>query len=181
VNQLLAAGSWTLDVVFFLLLIVGTLVGVKRGLIKGVLKMAGTLFAVAVAVIFCISFQETLEGWFGTTTALNNAIRAPFGEWIMVALCFILLLLLVKVGAKLLGSLGTWLVNKFEPFRIVNMVLGGILGMFKIFMVILLILAILRWIPSESLHSFVSSSTVVGKIFDSNWFIEATHLSFNFK
>ncbi len=177
-NQLLAAGSWALDVVFFLLLIVGTLVGVKRGFIKGVLKMAGTIFAVVVAVTFCVSFQQTLEKWFGTTTALNNAIRAPFGGWIMVALCFILLLLLVKVGAKLLGALGTKLVNKYEPFRIVNMVLGGILGAFKIFMIIILILAIFRLIPAPSLHDFISSSKVVGAIFNADW-IDITNLLFN--
>ena len=178
-NSLLAAGAWVVDVLFFAIIIIGILLGVKRGFIKGICKIAGTIFSVIVAVTFCVAMQASVERSFGATTAINNAIGEPFGEWIMVALSFILLLIIVKLGCWLLGSVGSAIVDSVAPVRVVNMILGGILGAFKAFILIFVLLAIMRWIPSDSLHGFFSSSGVVGAIFDSQWFIDATHMNFH--
>lgn len=178
-NALLAAGAWVIDVLFFAIIIIGILLGVKRGFVKGICKLAGTIFSVVVAVTFCVAMQASLERSFGATTAINEAIGAPFGEWIMVAISFILLLVIVKLGCWLLGNIGGALADQYAPIRIVNMFLGGILGAFKAFVVIFVLLAVMRWIPSDSLHGFISSSGIVGKIFDSTWFIDATHMNFH--
>ena len=179
-NSLLAAGAWVIDILFFVVLILGILLGVRRGFIKGICKLAGTIFSVIVAVTFCVAMQASLERSFGSTTAINNAIGAPFGEWIMVALSFILLIVIVKLGCWFLGGVGSALVDSLAPLRIVNMLLGGILGAFKAFILLFVLFAIFRWLPSDSLHEFISSSGVVGKIFDSQWFIDATHMNFHF-
>ena len=178
-NSLLAAGSWVMDVLFFVILFLGVFLGVRKGFIQGVCKLAGTFFSIFVAVTFCVSFQATLENSFGWTTALNTSIAPPFGQWIMVAICFIILLVFVKLGCWLVGLIGTALANRSKPLKIVNMVLGGILGAFKFFLIIFVILAIFRWIPSEGFHNWISSSGVVGKIFSSQWFIDATHMNFH--
>lgn len=178
-NSLLAAGAWIIDVVFFALIIFGILLGVKRGFIAGICKLAGTIFSIVVGVVFCVSLQASLERNFGTTSAINDAIGAPFGEWIMVILSFLFLVALVKLACWLIGSFGSSLANEVKALRIINMFLGGLLGAFKLFVVFFAVLAILRWIPSESLHEFISSSGVVGKIFDSQWFIDATHMNFH--
>lgn len=52
--DLLASWTWTIDVVFLLLLVAGTAFGAFRGFISGICKMAGTLFAIVFAVIFCV-------------------------------------------------------------------------------------------------------------------------------
>lgn len=178
-NSLLAAGAWIIDVLFFAVLVMGILLGVRRGFIKGVCKLAGTIFSVIVAVTFCVAMQASLERNFGATTAINNAIGAPFGEWLMVALSFVLLLIIVKLGCWFLGSVGSAVVDSLAPIRIINMLLGGILGAFKAFILLFVLFAIFRWIPSDSLHEFISSSGVVGKIFDSTWFIDATRMNFH--
>ena len=178
-NLLLAAGAWIADVVFFALILIGILLGVRRGFIEGICKLAGTILAIIVAVTFCVALQASLERSFGWTTSINASVGAPFGEWIMVALSFIFLLVLVKIGCWLVGKFGSAVVDKFAPLRIINKFLGGILGAFKVFILIFILLAVFRWIPSESLHGFLSSSGVVGKIFDSQWFIDATHMNFH--
>ena len=178
-NSLLAAGAWVIDILFFVLLFLGVFLGVRKGFFAGVCKIAGILFAVFVAVTFCVSLQASLERSFGWTTALNNAIAPPFGQWIMIVISFIFLLGIVILGCWLIGKFGTALVNKAAPIRVVNMVLGGILGAFKFFIAIFVVLAIFRWIPSDSFHSWIGSSGVVGRIFDSQWFIDATHLNFH--
>lgn len=178
-NSLLASGGWVFDILFFVIIILGILLGVRRGFVKGICKLAGTIFSVVVAVTFCVAMQASLERSFGATTALNDAVGAPFGEWIMVALSFILLLVIVKLGCWFLGSVGSAVVDSLAPLRILNMFLGGILGAFKAFILLFILFAIMRWIPNESLHAFISSSGVVGKIFDSQWFIDATRMNFH--
>ena len=178
-NSLLAAGAWVIDVLFFALLIIGIFLGTRQGFIAGICKLTGTIFAIIVAVSFCVALQASLERSFGWTTSINNSIGAPFGQWIMVVLSFIFLLALVKISCWVLAKFGSALVSDIAPLRIVNMILGGILGAFKFFILIFVLLAIFRWIPSDSLHNFIGSSGVVGKIFDSQWFIDATHMNFH--
>lgn len=178
-NALLAKGGWVLDILFFAIIILGILLGVRRGFVKGVCKIAGTILSVAVAITFCVAVQASLERNFGATTSLNNAVGEPFGQWIMVALSFILLLVAVKLGCWLLGSFGSAIMDSVAPLRFVNMILVGVLGAFKAFVFLFVLFAVFKWIPNESFHDFIASSSVVGKIFESQWFIDATHLNFH--
>ena len=177
-NSLLASAGWILDVLFFAFLFLGTFFGVRRGFIAGICKLAGTFFSIFVAVTFCVALQASLERSFGWSTAINNSLAPPFGEWIMVALSFIFLLVLTKVGCWVIGKFGTSVVDEVKPLRILNMCLGGILGAFKTFIALFVLFAIFRWIPSDSFHAFISSSGVVGRLIDSEWFFAATHLNF---
>ena len=177
-NSLLVPGAWVMDVLFFILLFLGVFFGVKRGFIAGVFKLAGTFLSIFVAVTFCVSMQASMESMFGATTALNNAIAPPFGQWIMVAISFIFLLVITKLGCWLAGMIGNAIANKSTTLKVINMILGGLLGAFKMFIIIFVVLALFRWIPSNALHNFMSSSAIVGRIFDSQWFINATHMSF---
>ena len=180
-NSLLVRGAWVIDILFFALLAVGTLLGVKKGFVAGVCKLMGTLLAIFIGIAFCVPMQASLEKNFGATTALNNAIAPPFGQWILVAICFIFLVVIVKLGCWLIGLIVNSVANRSTVVRVINMVLGGLLGAFEMFMLIFAILAILRWIPSTQLHNFLSSSVVAGSMFNSQWFINATSLSFKFK
>lgn len=178
-NQLLAGtNAWILDVLFFVLLLGGTLLGVKQGLLRGVCKIAGTIFSVVVALLFCISFQNTLEHWFGLTTALTDAIKIPLlAYWIANIISFIILFVLVKLGAWLIGHIGTAIVERFKLLAKVNAALGGLLGMFKGFLVIFFLLAFFTWINVGAVNNYISSSVVVGGLYNSNWFRAAVQLT----
>ena len=178
-NQLLAGTSaWILDVLFFVLLLGGTLLGVKQGLLKGVCKIAGTIFSIVVAVLFCISFQNTLENWFGLTTALTEAIKIPLlAYWIANIISFIILFVVVRLGAWLIGSVGTAIVERVKWLAKLNAALGGLLGMFKSFLVIFTLLAFFSWINVGAVNDYISSSFVVGGLYNSDWFRAAVQLT----
>ncbi|MDE5896186.1 MAG: CvpA family protein [Clostridia bacterium] len=171
--------SWILDVLFFVLIIFGILLGVRQGFIAGICKLAGTILAVAVAILFCNSFADAL----GLTDALVSAIgNAEIGGWIAVAIAFLILIVLTKMGAWLLGKLGTALAEKIKPFALVNNLCGGILGLFKALILIFLLLAACYWL-NEWLHlaplaDFINGSSIVGAIFQWDWFIEIAHFKF---
>ena len=233
-DLLLASGSWTLDLIFVLILVFGTALGAYRGFVLGVCKLGGRLFSLIFAVMFCVSFANFLELCFGMTTAITNGIAnaylgneaystalaqdvaganisealsqlgvgafsrwlisasyanvdvipagtqpavliaSVFAKWIAIVIAFVALILLFRIGARLLGKLLTCVVDKFSPLRAVNQLLGAILGLLKSLIAVFLLLMLMNWLPIAGLHEFIGSSTIVGSIFTSGWFQSAT-------
>lgn len=172
-NLLAVSGGLVLDIVFFALIALGLILGACRGFVKGICKLAGTLFAVFFAVTFCIPMKNQLDTWFGLTKALGGTTAAGWGA---IVISFVILVVLIKIGAWLVGKLGTKLVDKSVVAKGINHVLGAVLGVAKALLVIFIILAILKWIGLESIDSFIDGSAVVGKLYSSSWFINAFHL-----
>ena len=234
--MLLAGNGWILDVVFFLLLILGVFSGVKKGFLLGVSKLAGTILALAVALVFAASFEVFLENVFHMTTAianglvgamsgnemlaaeisganltealtaagipafLANAIADAVGsgglpegttaamllgpllaKWIAIAISFVLLLILVKLGVSILSHALTGAVESVKPLAVINQLLGGVLGLAKTALLIFVLLAICSWLPLQGVHEYITSSAVVGALFDSAWFADATSYVFSFR
>ncbi|MDE6059793.1 MAG: CvpA family protein [Clostridia bacterium] len=175
--------SWILDVIFVLAIVGGILIGVRRGFIAEICKLAGTVFSIFVAITFCNAFQVTLEKWFGMTSALVNAIgNETAGYWIAVVISFVILIIFVRLAAWAVGKLGTALVGKIKAFDVVNQLFGGLLGLLKTAIACFLILAFFKnligWANLTAFENFINSSTIVGAIFKWDWFIQASTFSF---
>ena len=175
--------GWILDVVFIIVIVLGILLGVRRGFIAGICKLAGTIFSVAVAITFCNAFRLTLDGWFNLTAALADGIgNETFAGWIAVAIAFVILVIVVKLGAWLLGKFGTMIAERVKIFDMLNRLFGGLLGLLKAVLLLFLLLTVCRWLVDglgqQGMHDFISSSGIVGAIFDWDWFIEATTFKF---
>ena len=218
IDLLLASSGWVVDLMFFLILILGTALGAYRGFVAGVCKLAGRIVSIIFAVVFCISFANFLETCFHMTSAIADGIASsiaknelyaqalpadiagaelesflgcmqlngiaawlikrsfasvaliPAGttpammlgsilaKWISVVIAFVLLILIVRLGAWGLTKAFDALKNALAPLRVVDQV----------------ILLVCNWLPFEGLQNFISSSTIVGKIYVSDWFQSAT-------
>ena len=168
--------GWILDIIFFALLFLGILFGARRGLIKCVCKLAGTLFSIAFAFIFCISFSNALEGWFGMETALAGSVGTTFASILSIVISFLALVVIIRLGAWLIGKIGTALVEKFGPLGVLNRVLGGLFGLFEAALLIFFLLAVCCWINVGAVNAYIDSSYVVSAIYHWDWFIQAAHL-----
>ena len=101
-------------------------------------------------------------------------LGSVLAKWFSIAISFVLLVVLIKLAAVLLDKGLSGLVERVAPFRVINQLLGAILGLLKAGILLFIVLAICSWIPLESMHSFLSSSAIVGPIFRSEWFAAAT-------
>ena len=176
--NLLASSAWVLDVAFIVILLFGILFGTWRGFVKGVCKLAGTVFAIFVAFTFCNAFKNSLESAFGLTSAIAAGVGETVANWLSIAISFVLLFIIVKLGAWLLGKLGTALVNKVGFFRLINRILGGILGLVQALLLIFLILTICYWVGAESVNTFIGQSSIVKTIYEWEWFQWAAQFNF---
>ena len=177
-NGLLASSAWVPDVIFFLVLIIGIFAGAKIGFVRGVCKIAGTVFAVFVAFTFCNAFKNTLENAFGLTSAIANGVGETVANWLSIAIAFVLLFVIVKIAAWLLGKLGTQLVENVSVFRIINKVLGGLLGLVEALFLVFLILTICNWINVEAVDQFIAQTKIVNAIYNWEWFRWAAEFNF---
>ncbi len=161
--------AWILDVVFFVVLLLGCLIGAKIGLVKGVCKIAGWILSFVVPFVFCVAFKDALERWFGMVTAISEGIGNPtIGGWISIAIAFVALIAIVRLGTFLLGNVGTIIVDCVKPAAIINGLLGGILGLFEAFLAAYFLILICGWLPIDSVHVFIQESTVVRAIYESD-------------
>lgn len=108
----------------------------------------------------------------GTTPAV--LLGSVLAKWISVVIAFVLLLLIVRLGALGLSKALGAITNSLAPLRIVNQVLGAVLGLAKALFWIFVVLLVCNWLPFEWLHDFIASGAVVGRIFVSEWFQSAT-------
>ena len=160
--------AWILDVIFFLLLLVGCLIGAKIGFVKGVCKIAGWFLSILIPFLFCAAFKDALENWFGMVSAISNGVHsAMLGGWLSMAISFVSLFLIVRLGTWLLGFLGTLLANSVKAIAVINTLLDGLLGMPEAFFLCYFLLLIMSWIAIPSCDAFINSSTVVGAIYRS--------------
>lgn len=176
--NLLASYAWIADLVFILLLVAGILLGAWRGFVAGVCKLAGTIVAVLIALSFCNVFKNSLESWFGLTTALTGAVGEKFAGWISIAISFAVLFAVVKLTVWLLEKLGSGLIERSQVFSKINRFLGGLLGLAEAAVVIFLILSICYWIDVEAVNTFLSESTIVSAIYNWEWFVWAAEFHF---
>lgn len=176
-NNLLVSAGVVLDIVFFIILALGLFMGVKRGFWRGICAIAGTIFSLAIGVVFCRRFQyfidetlgihmtQAIQGGLGKTIP-SELIANSLGEWIAIAISFLILVLLVRLLAWLVGKLGKALVEKSKVFRVFDRLLGGILGLVQAMLLLSIIFSICYWLPWEGLHNFISSSSVISKIYE---------------
>lgn len=73
-DLLLASSGWILDLIFFLVIILGTAWGAYQGFLVGVGKLAGKITSVICAFLFCAAFANFLELCFHLTTGITMGI-----------------------------------------------------------------------------------------------------------
>lgn len=72
--------NWILDLVFFLILILGTAYGAYRGFVAGVCKLASSFFAIVFAFTFCVAFSNFLELCFHMTSAITGGLTGAISN-----------------------------------------------------------------------------------------------------
>ena len=177
--NLLAANAWALDVAFFAIIFIGILAGVATGFLRCVTKIVGLILSGILAASFCVAFKNNLESWFGLQTALANATGSGLIASILsTVISFIALYIVIFLLAWFIGHVGTSIVDKSKVMASVNHVLGGLMGGVMAAALIFLLLAIMFWINVEAANSFISDSTVVGAIYNWDYFRYAARFSF---
>ncbi|MCP8967389.1 CvpA family protein [Ectobacillus ponti] len=158
-----------IDIVILVLLAAGFFIGLKRGLILQVMRLAGYVIAYLVAYLY---YEEAAP-------VLHRMIPYPLGgmqtpEWLKAehveeafyrVLAFILLFLAAKFAWSLLGHLLNT-VAQIPVLKQINSLGGGVLGLVEVYIVLFVLIIIGSLIPVQNVQATLQQSSLCKVIVD---------------
>ncbi|MDR0506267.1 MAG: CvpA family protein [Dysgonamonadaceae bacterium] len=107
-----------------IIIIVCVAAGIIKGLFDGFVKQAVSFLALILAIFFAGRLAGFLRYW-----ALNSEIFSSMSYGILTGVCYTLAFMLIIVVVVLLGKIVN-IVVKMTPAKPLNILLGGLFGMF---------------------------------------------------
>lgn len=154
-----------LSIIIIFLLLIGCIVGLRRGFILQAIHLVGWIIAFIVAFIYYDDLASRLTLWIpyptiGENTALQvllDAVNAEAAFYNGVA--FFLIFIAVKIILQIIGSMLTFVTN-IPVLRQLNLWLGGILGFLETYLFIFILLYMAALIPIEQVQDYIEGSWV---------------------
>ena len=158
------------DLILFIVLVGGFLIGLRRGLILQVVHLAGFIVSFIVAYLYFKDLAPHLKLWipypsFGneasSTAMVFEAINLEATYYSGIA--FALLFFGTKIIMQIIGSMLDFLAD-LPILRTVNGWLGGVLGFVEVYIVVFLFLFIAALVPNETVQTAISNSFLAESI-----------------
>lgn len=162
-----------LDMVLVVLLVLGILIGIKRGFILQLLHMIGFFASLFVAYTYYDDLAPKLRLWIpypdfdaeGVMKVFMDGIE--FDEAFYRAVSFVVIFIAVRIALSIIGSTLD-IVASLPIIKTVNVILGGILGFIEMYLLAFIILYIVAFLPLTSIQTALDQSSIA------NWMIKET-------
>lgn len=160
-----------LDFIVLILLILGFIIGIKRGFIKQTIHMVGFIISFIVAYMYYDDFAPKLILWipypsFSSDTTLhlffdNGNLESAYYR----AVAFIIIFIAVKIALRIIGSMLDF-IAQVPVIRTLNIWAGGALGFIEVYLFIFIILFIGALLPVEGIQNSLNGSILAKTIVD---------------
>ncbi|MFD0768264.1 CvpA family protein [Bacillus sp. CGMCC 1.60114] len=153
-----------IDIIIIVLLVMGFLLGLRRGLVLQLVKLASFIIAYLVAYWYCKdlapALQKIIPYPFKQEVNVPNWIDANSMETVFYqAIAFIALFIITKIALTLLGQL----LNMFTEIPVlkqVNALGGAILGFLEVYIILFVLIVIGTILPVEQVQTSLNTSTI---------------------
>lgn len=165
-----------LDIVFIVALALFVILGIWRGFVVNICKLAGTILSIVLSVTFCTPAVSLIDRLFGLTDLMAQSMNPTLAKYLAIAISFIALLVLIKLATWLIGKLLKSLVDLNAAIKAIDKVLGAVFGVCIAFVLLTLALIICRMINLDQIDQYIASTTIVNWVYTSKWFLRATEV-----
>ncbi len=154
-----------IDLILIGVLVVGFLIGLRRGLILQLVHLTGFIAAFIIAYLYFDELAPKLRLWIPYPTVSEESSLAMFvnagflEDAYYRAIAFAMLFFATKIILQILGSMLDFLAD-LPILRTINGWLGGILGFVEVYLVIFLFLYIAALVPLTSIQTAMADSVV---------------------
>ncbi|WP_034680163.1 CvpA family protein [Caldalkalibacillus mannanilyticus] len=152
-----------IDLVIFILLIIGILMGYRRGFVLQVIHLCSFIVSYFVAYRFFREVSPHLQSWVPYPFANQEVGSTSILQWFNVeslfysVLAFALLFFGTRIALKLIGRL-LHLVTFLPVLNFANRWLGAVLGFVEVLIILLIVIHVLLFIPWETGHLWLLES-----------------------
>ncbi|MEB2358617.1 CvpA family protein [Bacillus pumilus] len=156
-----------IDIIILFLLLMGTLVGLKRGFILQFIKLISFVVSILVASMFYQSLAPQLMWIPAPNFSGGQAQLAFFSGNLETAyyntIAFIILFILTKILLAIIGGLLTTIAS-IPVIKQVNKLLGGVLGFLETYLFVFILLFVAALLPVDALQTMLSKSILADAI-----------------
>ncbi|AVM24948.1 CvpA family protein [Bacillus pumilus] len=156
-----------IDIIILFLLLMGTLVGLKRGFILQFIKLISFVVSILVASMFYQSLAPQLTWIPAPDFSGGQAQLAFFSGNLETAyyntIAFIILFILTKILLAIIGGLLTTIAS-IPVIKQVNKLLGGVLGFLETYLFVFILLFVAALLPVDALQTMMSKSILADVI-----------------
>lgn len=154
-----------IDITIVVLLVLGFLVGIKRGFIMQIMRFIGTITSYVVAFVYAKQLGPHLELWIpfpqiGSDAFLEEYIQdSTLEQSFYYVIAFIILFVISKIVLFYIGSLLDFLA-RIPILKQINSLFGGVFGVVEIYIIIFVVLLIATKLPIETVQTHLDSSVL---------------------
>ncbi|QGH35252.1 hypothetical protein GI584_14870 [Gracilibacillus salitolerans] len=157
--------------ILIVLLIIGVLVGLRRGFILQVLHLTAFIIAFIVAATYYDDVASKLELWIPYPELMSDSSWAVFLESLPLevayynAIAFGALFFVTKILLQIVATMLDFVAD-LPLLSFVNSWLGAILGFIEVYLLIFVVLYILALAPVPTIQDYIDGSSIATYIIE---------------
>ncbi|MCH1627321.1 CvpA family protein [Ferdinandcohnia quinoae] len=151
------------DLILIFVLLMGFIIGLKRGFILQIVHLTGFIVAFIVAYLYYAELAPKINLWipyptFGDPEAMKFLFEGTnLEEAYYKAIAFAMIFFAVKILMQIIGSMLDFLAN-LPILKQINSWAGGLLGFIEIYLIVFILLYIGALLPIELVQSNIQDS-----------------------
>jgi uncharacterized membrane protein required for colicin V production len=158
-----------LDLIVLILLLIGFLIGLKRGFILQTIHMTGFIVAFIIAYTFYSQLAPKLVLWIPYPSFGSGNLKLFFDnpnieDAYYRAIAFVAIFFAVRIVLQIIGSMFDFVAN-LPVLKSLNIWAGGILGFVEVYLILFILLYIAALLPisliQEPLNDSILAATIV--------------------
>ncbi|WP_033544006.1 CvpA family protein [Planococcus sp. CAU13] len=160
-----------LDIILFILLIAGIIVGAKRGLVVQLIHMVGFIIALVVAYLYYKPLAEYFVLWIPYPAITDESRftmaieQLDLDQTFYQLFAFALIFFVVKFALQLLASMFDFL--KYLPvLGFLSKILGAILGFIEVYILLFFFLYVFALLPMDIVQTHLAGSGIAQGILE---------------
>ncbi|KOR79935.1 hypothetical protein AM232_16785 [Bacillus sp. FJAT-21352] len=158
-----------LDLAILAILLIGLLIGLKRGFILQMVHMTGFIVAFIVAYVFYGDLAPNLKLWIPFPTMGDSSTLNMFFDTVGLdtayynAIAFAIIFFAAKILWQMIGSMLNFITH-LPILKQLNRWGGGILGFLEVYLIMFIILYIAAMLPMDSIQKPLTGSFLAESI-----------------
>ncbi|MGK9267197.1 CvpA family protein [Bacillus inaquosorum] len=156
-----------LDIIILILLLMGTLLGLKRGFILQFIRLTSFILSIAFAALFYKNVAPHLK-WipapdFSAGQPALSFFTGNLEAAYYNAIAFIVLFIIAKILLRIIGSFLS-IVAGIPVIKQINQVLGAVLGFLEVYLFTFVLLYVASVLPVDALQQMMGQSSLANVI-----------------
>lgn len=162
-----------IDIIILILLLLGFLIGIKRGFFRQIMRFVGSVLSLIIAYLFTGPLSAVLPTFLPAPDLEGTPLLGAINNWggmidslFYSVAAFFILFVVAKIVFMILASVLN-LAAKIPVLKQMNALAGGVFGFMEAYIVIAILLLIVNFLPVGTIQEQLQSSILAELIVSS--------------